>query len=225
MMRERAPRAWETAQFRPQEASTITQPKRPEPHERGDAGQAADDSRAAAASRVSPPRRSGSGSRRCRGRRTWAALWRCPFAGRCRRAVPRAALARDLCVDVEASGAQRRMVVVDVLRRQRAMGLVAAGGPALARWDQRDGDCRSRRAHLDPATALTIGEVCALLEPELVEVELERSVLVGDRDEHRSNLADTCPGCRCLPFQSSWCRDVQWDRRARRNSSVTDRLV
>lgn len=46
--------------------------------------------------------------------------------------VPRMACACDLCVDVDASGAQRLMVGLDVVRRQRAIGLVAARGPALA---------------------------------------------------------------------------------------------
>jgi hypothetical protein len=41
----------------------------------------------------------------------------------------------------------------------------------------------------------TVGEVDALLEPELLDVERERSVLVGDRDEHGSNLRDTGRGC------------------------------
>jgi hypothetical protein len=46
--------------------------------------------------------------------------------------VPRMACACDLCVDVDASGAQRLMVGLDVVRRQRAIGLVAARRPALA---------------------------------------------------------------------------------------------
>jgi hypothetical protein len=69
------------------------------------------------------------------------------------------------------------------------MGLVAAGRP-LGRWDERDRDRGSRRSHLDPATALAVGEVAALLESKLAEVELERPVLVGNRDEHGPNLAD-----------------------------------
>ena len=34
-------------------------------------------------------------------------------------------------------------------------------------------------------------EICSLLESELVEVELQRPVLIADRDEYGSNLADS----------------------------------
>jgi hypothetical protein len=36
-----------------------------------------------------------------------------------------------------------------------------------------------------------VGEVGALLEPELADEELQRTVLVGYRDEHGPDLADT----------------------------------
>jgi hypothetical protein len=52
------------------------------------------------------------------------------------------------------------------------------------------------RGHLDPATALTVGKVGALLEPELGEIEFQRSVLVGNGDEHGANLSDTGLVCR-----------------------------
>ena len=47
---------------------------------------------------------------------------------------------------------------------------------------------------LDPAVALAERDVDALLEPELVDVELERPVLVADGDGHRAQLGDPGPG-------------------------------
>src|SRR5439155_5766838 len=69
--------------------------------------------------------------------------------------------ARDLRVHVDAAGAQRCVVGLDVLGRERATRLVAAGGPTLARRDQRNRDRRARRGHLDPAAAFAVGEVGA----------------------------------------------------------------
>jgi hypothetical protein len=103
---------------------------------------------------------------------------------------------RDLRVDVDAGSAEGRVVGLDVLGREGAMGGVAAGRLTLAARDERDRVRRARRGHLEPAVALAaIGEVGALLEPERAEVELERPVLVGHRDEHGPDLADPRQVC------------------------------
>ena len=83
------------------------------------------------------------------------------------------------------------MVSLDVLCRKRAMSLVTASGLAFARGDQRDRVYCARRGDFDPAPALAIREVRSLLEPELVEVELQRSLLIANRDEYGTNLADS----------------------------------
>src|ERR1019366_10409091 len=77
----------------------------------------------------------------------------------------------------------------------RAQRLVAVGGFALARRDERDRVGRARRGQFDPAAVVAIGEVDALLEPKRVEVELQRSVLVDHRYEHGADLVDADRGC------------------------------
>lgn len=51
----------------------------------------------------------------------------------------------------------------------------------------------SRWRHLQPALALAKGGIEALFEPELLDVELERPVLIGDRDADRTQLRDADP--------------------------------
>ena len=71
------------------------------------------------------------------------------------------------------------------------MSLVAASRLASARGDEGDRVYCARRGNFDPATALAVSEVCSLLEPELVKVELQRSALIANRDEYGPNLADS----------------------------------
>jgi len=104
-----------------------------------------------------------------------------------RPALPRT---RNLGIHVNASGAEGCVVSLDVLCRKRAMSLVTASGLAFARGDQRDRVYCARRGDFDPAPALAVREVRSLLEPELVEVELQRSLLIANRDEYGTNLAD-----------------------------------
>jgi hypothetical protein len=104
-----------------------------------------------------------------------------------RPALPRT---RNLGIHVNASGAEGCVVSLDVLCRKRALSLVTASGLAFARGDQRDRVYCARRSNLDPPLALAVREVCSLLEPQLVEVELWRSVLIANRDEYGTNLAD-----------------------------------
>src|SRR5260370_35973765 len=77
-----------------------------------------------------------------------------------------------------------------VLGRKPNAGL-DAGRHALAREYKGDCDCRPCGGALDPApTELRYRNVEALFEPELVEIELERSILVGYGDADRPNVRD-----------------------------------
>ena len=77
---------------------------------------------------------------------------------------------------------ERRVVVV--LARQADAGLDPGRVLVAARQHQRDPRVRSLRRDLDPAVAVAEGDVRALLQAQLADVELDRLVLVGDGD-HR----------------------------------------
>jgi hypothetical protein len=84
--------------------------------------------------------------------------------------------------------------------RQTDPGLDARGR-VLPRGYERDCDRCVGRCDLDPPPAeLGQRNVAALLEPELVEVELKRLVLVGDGD------ADVDPRLVCAPVKASRSR-------------------
>src|SRR5918996_2105167 len=74
------------------------------------------------------------------------------------------------------------MVAVGVLGHEADAGRDAGG-------DQGDGRGRPGRRHLDPAPG-SEGHVPALLEAELADVELDRSILVGDGDADRPDSGD-----------------------------------
>lgn len=63
---------------------------------------------------------------------------------------------------------------------QRGGAGVNPGGIPLTRANERNRRRRTRRRHLDPALAPSVRGVDALLESELLEVELQCPVLVGD---------------------------------------------
>jgi len=79
-------------------------------------------------------------------------------------------------------------------------GLDASGDP-LARGNERD-RCRRRagRRDLNPAAAAGGRHVKALGEAELADVELQRPVLVGDRNTDRPDAGDPGPGFRFWHF-------------------------
>src|SRR5439155_26405048 len=91
--------------------------------------------------------------------------------------------------DVDAGLRELGVVGVDVVRLQADTGWAIADRIARPRWAERDRGRLVSEADLDPAVALAERHVDALLEAELLDVELDRAVLVGDGNEHRRNLA------------------------------------
>src|SRR5262249_40298548 len=94
---------------------------------------------------------------------------------------------------------QRGVVRIDVRRVQAHRDLDAHRvlGPGL---DEGDPGRRALWRHLDPAIAPTEWNVGALLEAEVVAVELDRLVLVGDGDHDDADLGDVCRALRVCHF-------------------------
>ena len=62
----------------------------------------------------------------------------------------------------------------------------------------------ARRRDLDPALAVAEGDVGDLLEAERADVEVERAVLVGDRDDHRGDRVEVRGGLGHLEPPVGW---------------------
>jgi hypothetical protein len=91
------------------------------------------------------------------------------------------------------------MVGVDVVGRKTDAG----GNPrgfALAREHKRK--CRGGpwRRYFHPAFVFAEGNVRVLLESELADLEIDRLVLIGDRDHDRPHLGDARAGRRVGHF-------------------------
>src|SRR5436190_3428675 len=105
----------------------------------------------------------------------------------------RVAHAADRVVDVDAGGLEVGVDSLDVIGVQDDPGLRVAGRLPGGRRGDRDRRDRAGRGDFDPAVVVAERDVGALLEAERVDVELERLVLVGDRDADDAELVDT--GC------------------------------
>ena len=80
------------------------------------------------------------------------------------------------------------MIGLDIAGRDHDAG-VDGGRASLHRWRDRDRGVPARRNDLDPPH-LPVGEgfVGAQLEPQRVDVELERTILVGSRHGYAADL-------------------------------------
>src|SRR5207248_8803138 len=65
---------------------------------------------------------------------------------------------------------------------------------ARGRRGEGDGGHLVARRHLDPTVAVAERHVDALLEAERLDVELDRTVLIGHRDNDRADLVDASLG-------------------------------
>src|SRR5205807_1846622 len=83
----------------------------------------------------------------------------------------------DLWIDVHAGVLQLRVVAVDVLRVQADARLTMAGLPARRRGRKGDGGLGVAGGDLDPPVLVPKGNVDALLEAKLVDVELDLPIL------------------------------------------------
>ena len=113
------------------------------------------------------------------------------------------------------------MVAVDVVGLQADPGLAVARRPALRRRGKGDRGFGVAGSHLDPAVAVAERDVGALLEAELLDVERDRCVLVGDGHHDGVELVDAslCAGHNVL--LGGFGSHVSIDRDTRRNSSPT----
>src|SRR4051794_16018162 len=102
--------------------------------------------------------------------------------------------AADLSVDGDAVLRKVGVDRVDVGGVQRDAGLAVAALLAVRRRSERDGRLRALGRDLDPAVLAAEGDVDALLEAELLDVEGDRPVDVGDRDDDGSYLGDARAG-------------------------------
>jgi hypothetical protein len=71
-------------------------------------------------------------------------------------------------------------------------GVLAARGHVRTGRADRDRRVDAGRRDLDPAVAVAERHVDAPLEAQRLGVELERAILVGDRDDDVGELADAC---------------------------------
>jgi hypothetical protein len=97
----------------------------------------------------------------------------------------------QLVVHVDAAALQLLVIGARIVRGQGDAGL-AAGLVVALRPRQCDGGPASGRRHLDPAVTLPERNVGGEREAELVGVERDRSVLVGDRDDHPADVLHLC---------------------------------
>ena len=86
------------------------------------------------------------------------------------------------------------MVGIDVVGLQADAGLAVARRRARGRRGEGDGGHLVARRHLDPTVAVAERHVDALLEAERLDIELDRTVLIGHRDNDRADLVDASPG-------------------------------
>src|ERR1700722_7344518 len=101
----------------------------------------------------------------------------------------RVAHPHDLLVDVYSARAQVGMIGVDVIGGEGDTG----GDPhlfSLLREHKRQRCLPSLGSYFHPAVSLAEGDVCALLQTELADIEVKRAVLVADWNHHRPDLGD-----------------------------------
>src|SRR5262249_31512797 len=106
----------------------------------------------------------------------------------------RVAHTADLGVHVHAGGPRLRVESVDVFGLQADARLAVARRPARGRRGEGDRGDGVAGSHFDPPLAVAEGDVGALLEAELLEVELDLAVLVGHRDDDGADLRDISLG-------------------------------
>src|SRR5579862_413479 len=98
--------------------------------------------------------------------------------------------ARDLVTDVDALRLQLGVVGIDVGGVERDTGLAAAGRLPFGRVHDRDRCRAALRPDLDPAVVAAHRDIDALLEPERAAIEVDCPLLIVDRDDHATDLAD-----------------------------------
>src|SRR5262249_4541969 len=89
---------------------------------------------------------------------------------------------------------------VDVSGLQTDAGLAVARRPARGRRGEGDRGDGVAGSHFDPPLAVAEGDVGTLLEAELLDVELDLTVLVGHRDDDGPDLAHVGLGAGHLRF-------------------------
>jgi hypothetical protein len=110
------------------------------------------------------------------------------------KSLPAVPLARDFGVDGYASIPEGGVIGFDIFRRKRTTSLIAASGLTFTWRHKRQSDNGAGRRYFNPAITASVLEVDSFLKSKFFNIEVERLVLICNRDEHGRDLANTGRG-------------------------------